>query len=242
MSGFNNDCDSPAGSYEEPRFMSMMTERPIAVGTMGVGGGLSNFHAFSAVGNGPLSTSFPNIQFKDTGHKSLPFVITHSNLTFDQIPSVTGVPIKRKFYPPRKHLAPSNFETNSDWTNIEDVIKRFLESKGIRYSLPITIAVFSVQGVPADLSLEFDIHCCPTETSTYIIEFRRIRGDAFILSKLFFELKALLAIKNVAASAASGGNGIEEEEEEGDLTEEFHPQGEKMVYASEYFNFDALIK
>jgi hypothetical protein len=96
MSGFNNDCDSPAGSYEEPRYMSMVTEKPIAVGTVGVGGGLSNFNAFPAVGNRPSSTSIPNFQFKDTGSKSLSPVITHSNLTFDQIPSVTGVPIKRK--------------------------------------------------------------------------------------------------------------------------------------------------
>jgi hypothetical protein len=149
------------------------------------------------------------ISFRDSGVKSHPFVISNTNLTFDQIPFVTGVPIKRQFYPHRSHLAPANFETTSGWPIIEATIKGFFDSKGIRYCLPGIIAVFSVHGIDADPNLVFDVHCCPrpidvvTNSSSFVIEFRRVRGDAFVLSKLFFELKAKLGVDNTASASTT---------------------------------------
>ena len=122
--------------------------------------------------------------------------MSHSNLTFDQIPFVTGVPVKRQFYPPRRHLSPANFETSTKWDKIEILIREFFESKSIDYILPLSVAAFSVHGIPDDPDLVFDVHCCPIpESSHYVIEFRRARGDAFKLAKLFFELKTILGIE-----------------------------------------------
>lgn len=140
---------------------------------------------------------------------------------------MTGVPIKRQFYPPRSHLAPANFETTSDWSNIEATIKGFFDSKGIRYCLPGTIAVFSVHGVAADPNLVFDVHCCPrsidvvTNSSSFVIEFRRVRGDAFVLSKLFFELKAKLGVDdgNFSRDFTGGDNAMDD----ADSTTNVHP-------------------
>jgi hypothetical protein len=175
----------------------------------------------------------------------LPFMTTNPTLTYDQIPSVSKVPIKRKFYPPRRHLAPSNFETTSDWTKIEAVVSEFFETNGIRYYLPLSIAVFSVNGVPSDPNLEFDVHCCPTESSTFIIEFKRIRGDPFILAKLFFNLRRILGDEsdNILIDQDIYHNSSSSFDENKSLSEEiFNPRGERMVYVSDHFNFDSLIK
>jgi len=244
MSGVDDDADrSPAGSYEEPSFMAMMTARPQAapIGGGPIGGGgvslsampmMFNVKDVSAKNNQLFNRDYIErpeciISFRDSGVKSHPFVISHTNLTFDQIPFVTGVPIKRQFYPPRSHLAPANFETTSDWSHIEPTIKGFFDSKGIRYCLPGTIAVFSVHGIAADPNLVFDVHCCPrpidvvTNSPSFVIEFRRVRGDAFILSKLFFELKAKLVVDDGTFSRdfTGGDNAMDD----ADSTTNVHP-------------------
>jgi hypothetical protein len=151
-------------------------------------------------------------EYRLAAEKAHPYIITHSNLTFDQIPSVTGVPIVRQFFPPRKYLSPSNFETKEQWDTIKEKIEAYFDANGIPYCLPDTIAVFSVSGISSDRNLIFDINVCPVSKETeleqqkYVIEFRRVRGDAFILSKIFLEIKALLV--------------EEAEEEENDEVEE----------------------
>lgn len=167
--------------------------------------------------------------------KSRPFIITHSNLTLDQIPSVSGVPIRRQFFPPRKFLAPSHFESSRSWEEIELEVSGYFRSRQVEFCLPLTTAVFSVQGTSADPSLLFDIHVSPTGAGTFIIEFRRNRGDAFILSKMFFELRSIL----------SDFQEEEEQEEEEDGMEDglgAFASSQYVVHASDYLNFDALIK
>lgn len=190
------------------------------------------------------SLSFSNPQeFRLAAEKAHPFIVTHSNLTFDQIPSVTGVPIRRQFFAPRKYLSPSNFETLKKWEGvdgIESTIKDYFEKNGYPYCLPDTIAVFSVSGISSDRNLIFDIHCCPTQDGEkFVIEFRRVRGDAFILSKIFMELKSLLVPAGQEEEEAAAD---EEDVALGSSMQYDIPPVERSRYNGEYFNFDALIK
>jgi len=75
---------------------------------------------------------------------------------------------------------------------IESVIKNYLTQKGYPYCLPETVAVFSITGIPNDKDLIFDIHCCPTQDGAFVIEFRRTRGDAYIIAEIFGDLRKLL--------------------------------------------------
>jgi len=195
----------------------------------------------------PLSKfSFSKPQeFRLAAEKAHPYIITHSNLTFDQIPSVTGVPIRRQFFSPRKYLSPSNFETDKSWEEIELQVKTYFDKNGIPYCLPETIAVFSVSGISSDRNLIFDIHCCPApklsndEPQKFVIEFRRVRGDAFILSKIFLELKSCLVPASQEEEEAIADN---DDLAFGSSMQYDIPSVEKSRYSGEYFNFDALIK
>lgn len=263
MADLYNRNDDDYSDSDAPEFMAMVSEPSNGLVRLGgLGGGLgdlvdwsssitlsinaSSKRAVEAPSSNidPVSTN-NSIKFKESSSKSLPFMITHPTLTYDQIPSVTKVPIKRKFYPPRRHLAPSNFETTSDWTKIETVVSEFFETNGIRYYLPLSIAVFSVNGVPSDPNLVFEVHCCPTERSTFVIEFKRIRGDPFILAKLFFNLRRVLGNEsdNMLIDQEIGHNSSSSFDEKESFSEEmFNPRGERMVYVSDHFNFDSLIK
>ena len=136
-------------------------------------------------------------EYRLAAENAHPYIITHSNLTFDQIPSVTGVPIVRQFLPVRKYPSPLNFETEEKWETIEEKAKQYFDANGIPYCLPDTNAVFSVSGISSDSNLIFDINVCQVSKETelelqkYVIEFRRVRGDAFILSRIFFGIKGL---------------------------------------------------
>jgi hypothetical protein len=193
------------------------------------------------------NTNFANPeQFRlAAADKASPYIIAHTNLSFDQIPSVTGVPIRRQFFPPRRYLAPSYFKTSRVWEEIDDKISTYFREKNIAFCLPETIAVFSVKGIQDDHNLIFDIYCCPTGNDTFVVEFRRVRGDAFILSKIFVEIRSLLA------------TGLQDDDDEDDdaevgmsngsgsatMTERYNiPPADKSRYAGEYFSFDALIK
>ena len=123
----------------------------------------------------------------DGGNNS--YIIAHTNLKFEDIPSVTGVQIVRQFYPPRKNPSPSHFLTNKSWDEIMETISACFGELFIPFCLPETIAVFSVTGTPADSNLTFDIYCCPKDDGEFVIEFRKIRGDAFIMSRIFKKIK-----------------------------------------------------
>jgi hypothetical protein len=75
---------------------------------------------------------------------------------------------------------------------IESVIKNYLTQKGYPYCLPETVAVFSISGIPSDKDLIFDIHCCINQDGVFVIEFRRTKGDAFIITEIFRDLRKLL--------------------------------------------------
>jgi hypothetical protein len=75
---------------------------------------------------------------------------------------------------------------------IESVIKNYLTQKGYPYCLPETVAVFSISGIPSDKDLIFDIHCCINQDGVFVIEFRRTRGNAFIIAEIFHDLRKLL--------------------------------------------------
>jgi hypothetical protein len=207
--------------------------------------------------------------------------MTSTGLTFDQIPSVTGVPITRKFFGPRKYLSPGNFRTKRNWQDtykkyrkyslrkkygnkrsnpkrcvsklrqivskgkvkrrikrrmfvpgIENVIKNYLKQKGYPYCYPPNVAVFSITGIPNDKDLIFDIHCCPTQDGAFVIEFRRTRGDAFIIAKIFGDLRKLLV---------SRYDEYESDEDESSLSS---GTGVVSFVAKQNlsFDFDALIK
>jgi hypothetical protein len=164
----------------------------------------------------------------ENGH---PYIITHS--------SVTGVRIVRQFFPPRKYLSPSNFETEEQWETIKEKVEAYFDANGITYCLPDTIAVFSVSGISSDSNLIFDIYVCPVSKETelepqkYVIEFRRSRGDALILSRIFLGIKALLVEE-----------AEEEEEEENDEAQEGEliASAGSIQYNGEYLNYDDLNK
>ena len=121
------------------------------------------------------------------------YIVAHTGLSFEQIPSVTGVLIMRQFFPPMRYLSPSCFETPTTWEEIEKIICEYFIGKNISFCLPETIAVFSVKGVKDDQNLIFDIYCCPTNNDTFIVEFRRVIGDAKIFSKIFTDIRSLIA-------------------------------------------------
>ncbi len=130
----------------------------------------------------------------DDGNNS--YIIAHTNLKFEDIPSVTGVQIVRQFFPPRKNPSPSHFWTNKLWDGEDEIMELIihcLDEDNILFCLPDTIAVFSVTGTPADSNLSFDIYCCPNEDDgKFMIEFRRTKGDAFIMSRIFRKIKRCL--------------------------------------------------
>jgi hypothetical protein len=196
-------------------------------------------------------SAHPYMINRSNNKASYPLIITHTNLTFDQIPSVTGVPIRRQFYPPRKHLCPGNFVTVIEWEEFVRIVEGYLDQIKIKYNLPETVAAFSIHGTPSDPKLDFDIHYCPVPMNKddreqkFVIEFRRVRGDAFALSKIFFGLKELL----VPASQ-------EDQEDQEDLeafadTEDLElgsssqytiPPYDNTKYSGTYFSFDDLIE
>jgi len=126
---------------------------------------------------------------------------TNDNLTSSiQLPdaklpsaSAGGIgPIERYFHFPRRHLSPSSFETSEESTEILDKISTYLLQKTISFDLPDTEAVFYVKGVPDDLNLNFNIFCCPTEHETFIVEFRRVKGEIASLSNIYQDIMNLL--------------------------------------------------
>ena len=169
---------------------------------------MSSFNNFCAPPSAS-SNALPEyiISFRDPvidPTKSCPFDVSDLNLVFSDIPCTSGVRVERQFPILMSHLAPANFETTSDWPRIEETIKGFFDSKDIVYSLPINTAIFSVHKVPGDSNLEFGVFCYPKENNTsFVIEFRRIHGDAFVLSKLFSELKAKFGVDNTASASSS---------------------------------------
>jgi hypothetical protein len=47
-------------------------------------------------------------------------------------------------------------------------------------------------GYSGDKDLIFDIHCCINQDGVFVIEFRRTRGNAFIIAEIFHDLRKLL--------------------------------------------------
>jgi hypothetical protein len=127
---------------------------------------------------------------------------TSESTTCDDLTSVAQLPlasasgnsgiIERYFHSPRRHLSPSSFETNKKWPEIEDAMSTYLREKSIAFDLPETEAVFYVKGVPDDLNLNFNIFCCPTEHETFIVEFRRVKGEIHALSNIYLGIMSLL--------------------------------------------------
>ena len=119
---------------------------------------------------------------------------------------------------------------------IESVIKNYLTQNSYPYCYPSNVAVFSIKGIPGDKDLIFDIHCCPTEDGAFVIEFRRTRGDAYIIAEIFGDLRKLLV------SRYDDDESDDESDDENTLSSETHilPLVTNQGYGS--FNFDALIK
>ena len=218
----------------------------------------------SAVTNeSSFTLSFSNAdKFRRAAEASHPYILTHTNLTFDQIPSVTGVPIKRQFYPPREFLSPGNFETVIEWEEFVRIVKSYLEQIGIAYCLPETIAVFSINMTVDDPdypNLIFDIHYCPVpkhmetedQKQKFVIEFRRIRGDAFKIADIFFGLKKLFIPTSQEEEEDEEDAEDKEVQEASTDAEDFalesssqytNPPYDNNIYSGKYFSFDDLIE
>ena len=127
-------------------------------------------------------------------------------LTFDEIPSVSNVIIKRKFYTPRSYKPPSNFDTPREWDEVETAITKYMEETGFDCVLPKSIAVFSVEkrtqqkeesvfAYDANLTFEIYVYEYPpgdNDGMRYNIVFRRIRGNPFALLNIFLEIRRIL--------------------------------------------------
>jgi hypothetical protein len=126
-------------------------------------------------------------------------------LTFDEIPSVSNVTIKRQFLAPRAYKPPSNFDTTRDWDIIEKTITEYMEECGFNCVLPKAIAVFSVekrvQGeesvftYDSNLTFEIYVYKYPDDAidgMQYNIVFKRIRGNPFALLQIFLEIRHIM--------------------------------------------------
>jgi hypothetical protein len=131
-------------------------------------------------------------------------------LTFDEIPSVSNVTIKRQFLAPRAYKPPSNFDTTRSWDEIEKMITEYMKENGFDCVLPKAIAVFSVEKqispkeileesvftYDSNLTFEIYVYKYPSDDTTdgpqYNIVFRRIRGNPFALLQIFLEIRHIL--------------------------------------------------
>jgi len=177
-------------------------------------------------------------EFRLAAEKAHPYIITHSNLTFDDIPSVSGVvPIKRSFYLPRKGWEGNGITTDKRWDEIEKITTQILEKYHIPFCLPDAVGVFSVSINPTDRDtrLIFDIYCCLKEDkSGFVIELRRPRGSHDTISSVMQELRDQLESPKPDADV-----------DDLVLGSSMHydiPPIEKSRYEGQYFDFDSLIK
>jgi len=130
-------------------------------------------------------------------------------LTFDEIPSVSNVTIKRQFLAPRVYKPPSNFDTTREWDEIEKTITEYMKENGFDCVLPKAIAVFSVEKqispkeileesvftYDSNLTFEIYVYKYPDDAPDdmkYNIVFRRIRGNPFALVQIFLEIRHIL--------------------------------------------------
>ena len=157
-------------------------------------------------------------------------IITGSNLTFDEIPSIPGViPIKRSFHFPCKGWKENGIITDKRWDEIEKTITQILRKHNIPFCLPDAFGVFSVSINPTDQNtrLIFDIYCCLKEDkSGFVIELRRPRGSYNTISSVIQELRNQLESPRPIESSMQY-----------DI-----PPIEKSRYEGASFDFDLLIK
>lgn len=166
-----------------------------------------------------------------------PYIITHSNLTFDDIPTISGaVPIKRSFYLPREE---SGIITDKRWKEIKKIITQILRKYDIPFCLPDAVGVFSVSINPTDREsrLIFDIYCCLKEDkSGFVIEFRRLRGSYDTISNVIQEVRDQLESPKPDADADVDDLAL------GSSMQYNIPPIEQSRYQGQYISFDSLIK
>jgi hypothetical protein len=200
----------------------------------------------------PVSSGLADFQFESVSEKAReyrlaaeathPYIITHSNLTFDDIPTISGtVPIKRSFYLPRKGWEESGIITDKRWKEIKKIITQILRKYNIPFCLPETVGVFSVSIDPTDREtrLIFDIYCCLKEDkSGFVIEFRRPRGSYDTISSVIQEVRDQLESPkpdvdvDVDVDDLALGSSMQYD----------IPPIEQSRYQGAYFDFDSLIK
>ena len=128
-------------------------------------------------------------------------------VAFSDLPTAVGEinAQKRKFFPPRRYLSPSHFETDMSWEEIDEKISTYFIKNKMDFSIPPEIAVFSVRIVTnVDIVLCFDIYCCPTGNDTFIVEFRRVIGCAKMLLKIFTDIRSLIVPESTDGDPSSG--------------------------------------
>jgi hypothetical protein len=172
-------------------------------------------------------------EFRVAAH---PYIITWSDLTFDDLPSIEGaLPIKRSFYLPRKGWKENGIITDKRWDEIEETITQILRKYNIPFCLPEAVGVFSVSINPTDRDtrLIFDIYCCLKEDkSGFVIELRRPRGSYDTISGVIQELRDQLESPRPDADDLALGS----------LMQYDIPPIEKSQYEGASFDFDSLIK
>jgi hypothetical protein len=179
-------------------------------------------------------------EFRVAAEAVHPYIITCSDLTFDDLPSIEGaVPIKRSFYLPRKGWEENGVITDKRWEEIERITTQILEKYHIPFCLSDAVGVFSVSINPTDREtrLIFDIYCCLKEDkSGFVIEVRRPRGSHYTISSVMRELRDQLESPRPDADADDGTDA------DGSSTQYYIPPIEKSQYEGKKFDFDSLIK
>jgi hypothetical protein len=111
--------------------------------------------------------------FTDTGSVR-PFPVVSTTLSWDQIPSVSGIPVQQvKFELPPRYPSIFTFIVDSNWEYVHKTIEDVLSARGITYTLPRNYATFTVSkgGDPTDLDSAYVIHCCrKDENPQFVIE------------------------------------------------------------------------
>jgi hypothetical protein len=179
-------------------------------------------------------------EFRVAAEAAHPYIITWSDLTFDDLPSIEGaLPIKRSFYLPRKGWEENGVITDKRWEEIERITTQILEKYHIPFCLSDAVGVFSVSINPTDREsrLIFDIYCCLKEDkSGFVIELRRPRGSHYTISSVMRELRDQLESPRPDADADAGADA------DGSSMQYDIPPIEKSQYEGKKFDFDSLIK
>ena len=152
-------------------------------------------------------------KFKKILEDNPDYIVAHTGLSFDRIPSVTGVPIRQQSRPPRTDCL-SHFKTDKSKEDLVGVIKGCLYKKGIPCFTSETETVISVKEMEENryiLSLEISYY--PIGEEIFGVDFHQVGGDKYKFSEIFNDIRSLLAPESTDEdgndeTGSSGGGSV----------------------------------